>query len=448
MKDNSLFPQVEQLINNPSISYYIPLLSRAVVIKIIRDVLEKERNIWRETKEKPIIEHLIQEIINRCSLSQKKQIHRVINATGVIIHTNLGRSPIAKEVWDSASPLNTHYASVEYDSVSGKRGVRNSHISELLSHISGAKKGMVVNNNAAALYMILSHFAHNKEVIVSRSELVQIGGGFRIPDIMKQSGAILVEVGTTNITTVDDYLEAITDNTAIVLKVHRSNFALRGFTKEVDITQLAHALPPHIMVVSDQGSGMPLNGYPGEMSVSHHIKMGAHLVSFSSDKVLSSVQSGCIVGKEELINSLITSPLYRVLRPGKTVLTLLEQTLIRHLNGEMGHALQRIGLSVETQKERASRILKSISSPHISIIESHMTLGGGSSPDEFSDDISICISSPSSEKTAAYLRNRDIPIISTIDSHKVLLHISTLFEEDIPLVTLALQEIVENMLCT
>ncbi len=448
MKDDSLFPQVEQLINDSSISPFIPLLSRPSVIQIIRKVLEAERSIWKESKKKPNKEHILQEIQNRCVSVKKTQIQRVINATGVIIHTNLGRSPIAKEVWMSVEELNTSYASVEYDIESGKRGVRNNHISTLLSHLSGAENGMVVNNNASALYMILSHFAQNKEVIVSRSELVQIGGGFRIPDIMKHSLAILVEVGTTNVTTIEDYLDAITENTAMVLKVHRSNFALRGFTKEVSIKELAQHLPHHIHIVSDQGSGMPLQGYPGEMSISHHIKMGADLVSFSSDKVLSSVQGGCIVGKEEMINSLLTSPLYRVLRPGKTVLTLLEHTLIRYLNGEMGHALHRVGLSIEEQKEKAQSIVEHLSSNYIRVVTSHKTLGGGSSPDEFIEDISICIHSPSSEKSASYLRNRDIPIISTIDSRGVLLHLSTIFEEDIPIIISALQEIVESIECT
>ena len=448
MKDNSLFPQVEQLINEESISYWIPLLSRPIVIQTIRNIIDEERNLWKETKKVSTEKILIQKINNTCSLLKKRQINRVINATGVIIHTNLGRAPISKEVWDSVATLNTHYASVEYDIVSGKRGTRNSSLSNLLSLLSNSEKGMVVNNNASALFLILSHFAKGKEVIVSRSELVQIGGGFRIPDIMKASGAILVEVGTTNITTLDDYIGAITENTAMVLKVHRSNFVIRGFTKEVEIKKLATSIPPNIMIVSDQGSGMPTNGYTGETSIAHHIKMGAHLVSFSTDKVLSSVQSGCIVGKEDLINSLLTSPLYRILRPGKTILTLLEQTLINYFNGNKGHALQIIETSIEEQKKRAASVISSISSPQISIVESHMTLGGGSSPDEFSPDISICISSSSSERIAKNLRERKIPIISTIDQRGVLLHISTIFEEEIPLLRSALEEIIESKLCT
>ncbi|NCB01347.1 MAG: L-seryl-tRNA(Sec) selenium transferase [Spirochaetia bacterium] len=449
MKDNSLFPQVEQLINEQQISLWIPLLSRPIVLDIIRSVLDEQRTEWKKNHSTIEKEYLLQKITSSCRLNQQRHINRVINATGVIIHTNLGRSPISTSVWDKVALLNTRYANVEYDIDSGKRGIRNSTISSLLSHLSHSEGGMVVNNNASALYMVLFHFARGKEVIVSRSELVQIGGGFRIPEIMKDAGAKLVEVGTTNITTANDYLEAISENTAIILKVHRSNFALRGFTKEVGIKELASIIPSHILLISDQGSGMPLNGYPGETSVAQHIKEGADLVTFSGDKVLSSAQSGCIVGKEKYINSLLKCPIYRVLRPGKTILTILEQTLIEYLNGNKGHALDSINRSIEEMLHVANHILKNFETSTFSIVESFMTLGGGSSPDEKSPDISICISSDySTTEVTRYLRNREIPIITTVDNRGVLLHVSTIFEDEIEIIKQALQEIIEKIPCT
>ncbi len=448
MKENSLFPQVEQLINDQAISYWINKISRPVTIDVIRAILEKQRNTWKKTKTTPSRETLIEEITHSCRLLYIKNINHVINCTGVIIHTNLGRAPISLDVWNSVTPLNTRYANVEYDVDSGRRGIRNSNLSTLLSYLSHSEGGLVVNNNAAALYMTLFHFAKGREVIVSRSELVQIGGGFRIPDIMRDAGVHLVEVGTTNITSIDDYLSAINDNTAMILKVHRSNFALRGFCKEVGIKELAISLPKDILLVCDQGSGMPVAGHPGETSIAQHIKDGAHIVTFSTDKILSSVQGGCLVGKKEHIDSLVKCPMYRVLRPGKTVLSILEQTLISYLNGDKGHALRTIELSIEEMRARANEIIKACSSPSVSIVNSFMTLGGGSSPDEKSPDISICISKDySSEKVAHYLRHRDIPIVSTVEKIGVLLHVSTIFEEDILPIKIALKEIIENPSC-
>ena len=222
---------------------------------------------------------MIDRIAAACERQYRQRPIRVINCSGVLIHTNLGRAPLNRQVWDAVQAANTRYTALEYALEEGKRGQRNALFSPLFAELTGAEGAVVVNNNAAALFLILSTFAQGKEVIVSRGELVQIGGGFRIPEILEQSGATLVPVGTTNITTCADYLAAVTERTALVLKVHRSNFAIRGFTEEPSTAELASALPKKIMLVVDQGSGvLSSSTVPGETSVTEHIHAGASLV--------------------------------------------------------------------------------------------------------------------------------------------------------------------------
>ncbi|MDX9939963.1 MAG: L-seryl-tRNA(Sec) selenium transferase [Sphaerochaetaceae bacterium] len=437
-------PQVETLLQEPSVSRWIPLISRPMVTMIVREELQKIRQSWIEDKKEITHEELLDRIVRACVARYRRSPQRVVNCTGVIIHTNLGRSPIAHETWDAAGELNTAYSSLELDLDTGKRGQRNSLAGDLLSLLAGAESAMVVNNNAAALFLILSVLAKRKEVIVSRGELVQIGGGFRIPDILRQSGARLVEVGTTNITTCEDYLEAVTERTALVLKVHRSNFALRGFTGEPTTAELATALEGRVPLLVDQGSGIVRRGMPGEPPIEDHIRQGASLVCFSADKALGSVQAGCIVGTRKMITKLLQSPLYRVLRPGKTILTLLAHSLVAHLNGDKPPVLTCIDRSVREQQEMGIRVLEGLPEGRYSLASAPMTLGGGSSPDEYREGVAIrVLLDRPAEEILRRLRSLDPPIIGTIDKKVVLLHLGALFEEDVPYLRNSLRALAE-----
>jgi L-seryl-tRNA(Ser) seleniumtransferase len=436
-------PQVEALLQHPSIEKWFVHVSRPVAADVLRITIEEFRKrIGTEQKGFDL-----DEIVSACEKALAtiscQRLQQVINATGVIIHTNLGRAPISRENWERVGLLNYSYTNLEFDVAKGKRGKRSSFTSLLLTKMSGAEDALVVNNNAAAIFLILSAFAKRKEVIVSRSELVQIGGGFRIPDILKASGAKLVEVGTTNITTLADYLDAINEKTAMVLRVHRSNFALRGFTEEVGVRDLKQHLPSDLLLVVDQGSGVFDPRIPSETTVGRHIASGADLVSFSADKALGSVQAGCVVGKRELVAKLGKHPLFRTMRIGKTVSSLLEATLIDLLNGvdqPVGTLLFR---SVAEMRKTGSSILERIKSERLSLIEDTMTLGGGSTPDESLPSLSIRLASSKPQKDAQGLRLRPIPIITTIHKGAVHINLGTVMYHETEELVSALTNLVE-----
>lgn len=445
MSDQRLrIPQVETLLQEPTIQHWFALLSRPITVDQVRKVLEQVRSDWASCKSMPTRGEIVAMIEASCENRYLRRPRRVINCTGVIGHTNLGRAPVSIDVWNDAAPENTGYCSIELDLVSGKRGERNALVSDLLSQATEAESAIVVNNNAAAIFLTLSVFAKRKEVIVSRGELVQIGGGFRIPDILRQSGAKLVEVGTTNITTIEDYVEAVTERTAMVLKVHRSNFALRGFSSEPNTRELSAALPPHVLLVVDQGSGVLDDGRPGETSVASHVSQGAHVVTFSADKALGSVQAGCIAGSAMLMAKLRRSPLYRVLRPGKTVLTLLEHSMVRRLNGELPPVLRLYDRSVEELRLLGEQIIEALPEHSCTLVEAPMTLGGGSCPDEQVPGIAIRLNMKASpERLLSSLRAMDVPIIGTIEHKAVNLNLGAVSAQDVPLIIESLRKLLE-----
>ena len=434
-------PHIEILLQQPAIEAWFDKISRPMAVEVVRATIQEFRERI-EREEKPFT---FEEIVEGCARAlaeyEQRRLQPVINATGIIIHTNLGRSPISREHWEKVSELNTSYTNLEFNLHTGKRGKRSSFTTELLCKLSGSEDALVVNNNAAAIFLILSAFAKRKEVIVSRSELVQIGGGFRIPDILTASGAKLVEVGTTNITTLDDYLGAINDRTAMVLRVHRSNFALRGFTEEVGVKELKANLPPHLLLVVDQGSGVFDQKVPAEITVDQHIKDGADVVSFSADKALGSVQGGCIVGKSEFVTKLGKHPLYRVLRVGKTITSLLEASLIDHLNGKEQPVGQLLWRDSATLKAAGAVIIGKIKSDRLALVEDTMTLGGGSTPDETLPSISIRVETSKPNKDAEALRMRPIPIIATVQKGALHLNLGTIFESEYDEVIIGLKEL-------
>ena len=378
-------------------------------------------------------EAILQALVHRCRETARCRIHHLINATGVVLHTNLGRAPISKAAWRGAEAVNTGFSNLEFDLQSGKRGQRKGIIPDLLSVLVGAEDALMVNNNAAAVFLLLSALATDREVIVSRGEQVQIGGGFRIPEILAQTGARMVEVGTTNITRIEDYTAALSPDTAMVLTVHASNFRIRGFTERPGIRELAASLPDGVLLVADQGSGTTTERIPGEHSVSHYLSSGADLVSFSGDKVLGGPQAGFIVGRQELIQTLSRHPLNRVFRPGKTIYSLMEEALVARLNRAAEPPVEAVlGLPLEQLRVRGETVLAELPPEAARLVDSTVTTGGGSAPDEHFPSLSIeLLSQEKPEKLLAALRRMEPPIVGKILDGRVQLNLATLLPDEV-----------------
>ncbi|WP_392561036.1 L-seryl-tRNA(Sec) selenium transferase [Orbus sturtevantii] len=439
--------QVEKWLSLTEIQPYHVKLSRPIVSEIIKWQIDQYREFIIRNNLSVDNIRLLSNIIIALENECLKCLQPVINATGIIVHTNLGRSPLPKMVWDNASDAMCRYSNLELNLHNGKRGDRMGILPTMLNRYFGGESALLVNNNAAAIHLILKAFAQGKEVIVSRGEQVQIGGGFRIPEILAESGAILRDVGTTNITTVDDYLDAITDNTSMVLIVHQSNYYIEGFSKQADIIQLAQKLPKHILLVVDQGSGNQLNGISGEKTVSHYLKAGAHLVCFSGDKILGGPQSGIILGQKSIINTLVKHPMMRVFRPGKETYILLEKLLIHYLNKDndvMSRVQTVLNHPLEWHKERAEQI--AIIAPNqLTLINEKYLIGGGTTPkaqfDTWAIEVKIAINP---HLIIEQLRNNKPSIIATIKKDKVIIYPVTLFDDELERVKKVLQQILAN----
>lgn len=431
-------PQVEQLLQREFLQPFIAALSRPLVTELVREELAAIRQLpaFRERGVAAI--PLDERLSARCQHHLRQRQTRVINATGTVIHTNLGRSPLHPALWDEVRELNTSYNNLELSLNQGKRGERKGLIARLLGCLTGAEESLVVNNNAAAVLLMLQTLAAGREVIVSRGEQIQIGGGFRIPDILALSGAKLVEVGTTNITTAEDYLNAITEQTALVLMVHRSNFAIRGFTESPDIHELARALPPHVLLAVDQGSGLTTETFTDEEpSVRHYLKAGAHLVCYSGDKLLGGPQAGMVSGRADLIARLEKHPMMRAFRPSRIVYSLLERMLIHKLNRDpRGEGIaQRTVCNAEAMQEHASALLRALPG-RLRQVPAQLVVGGGTLPDQFYPALALEIIDPRpAQQLHDALRALPVPVIATVRQQSVLLNMATLLPGDLPLLT-------------
>lgn len=442
----SRLPQIERLLEADELKYWFPRLSRPLVARLAAETIEEARERIQAGEAFPGAGAIVRAVLKRCRETAKRRIHHLINATGVMLHTNLGRAPISRTAWRSAEAVNTGFSNLEFDLQTGKRGKRKGIIPDLLSLLVGSEGALMVNNNAAGVFLILSALAKGKEVIVSRGEQVQIGGGFRIPEILAQSGARMVEVGTTNITRLEDYTAALGADTAMVLMVHSSNFRIRGFTARPSIRELASSLPEDVLLIVDQGSGTTTERIPGEQSVRYYLNSGAHLVSFSGDKVLGGPQAGFIVGKEELIQTLARHPLNRVFRPGKTIFSLMEEALIARLNRTVPPPVEAVlNLSMEELQERGKILLSDLPSGRARLVDSAVTTGGGSAPDERFPSLSVELESAESPQTLlAALRELDPPIIGIIVDGKVQLNLATLPAEELQTVKEALNRLLSG----
>ncbi len=433
--DFSNIPSKEKLLEDSAIKPWIELLSRPLVSRIIDGTLGDVRSEASEGRTIPDYGDITERTVAACTALYRRRIHRVINGTGILLHTNMGRSPILKESWEACKDVNTSYSNLEFDLATGKRGKRNGIVPELLSLLTGAESSMLVNNNAAAVFLVLSVLAAGREVIVSRGEQVQIGGGFRIPEILTLSGARLLEIGTTNITTLKDYQRAIHPDIAGVLSVHRSNFAIRGFTSQPSLSEIRKVLPEKAFLFVDQGSGTLSDEIRGEKPVRQILREGADLVSFSCDKVLGGPQGGVICGKTHLIRLLEEHQLYRVFRPGKTVFSLLEDILIKKLNGN-SYLQERLFLDRGDLQTRASRIAEKLPEKSLEIVPTGCSSGGGSSPDERYPSIGLrFLSSVAPDTLIARLRSAEVPVIGYISDNMVYIDLAAIDPADDALLT-------------
>lgn len=422
-----------------------------------RRVVSKIRELWKRGKISELKEEFLLKLMQEVFTEyETPSLKRVINATGVVIHTNLGRSPLSEEAITQLVCVAKYYSNLEYDLTKGKRGSRYVHVEEILKEITGAEGALVVNNNAAAVLISLNTLAKGKEVIVSRGELVEIGGSFRIPEVMKWAGCILREVGTTNKTHFFDYEDAITENTAMLLKVHRSNFALVGFTKEVSTEDLVALGKKYgLYVMKDLGSGCFIDfskyGYLKEPTVQEVLRAGVDVVTFSGDKLLGGPQAGIILGKKELIDKIRKNPLNRALRIDKLTLAGLEATLRLYRDEKIAiehiPILKMILTPEEELLKRAKKLLRklkrAIKSFTFELIKTTGKTGGGALPllELPSWAVGVKSSSLSPSQLQEILREVRPPIIARVEQDVLLLDLRCVFEEEIPLIVRAFKEL-------
>jgi L-seryl-tRNA(Ser) seleniumtransferase len=420
-------PSVDQLLRRVK---HVDAFPQTLVTGEIRAVLAREREALKAGA--PPSNIPIEQLVE-CRLRKllEPSLRAVINASGVILHTNLGRAPLAE-----FKPI-PRYSNLEYDLEEGKRGRRDVHTGRLLECLLG-QPAIVVNNNAAAVYLVLHELAAGYEVLVSRGELIEIGDGFRIPEIMARSGAILREVGTTNRTRIEDYQQAITEKTRLILRVHPSNFRMTGFTSRPEIQELAElARRSGIPLFEDLGSGCLVDLRAmgiDEPVVSESFAAGVHLVSFSCDKLLGGPQSGIIAGDAGLVARIRRNPMYRAFRVDKLVIECLETTL-RHLIKQDWQAiptLRMIFASSDEIRERAERVssrLPGLPVP-VAIRESESAIGGGSTPDRTLPTWIVELSVPRPDEFARALRTAPIPVIARIEQEKIVLDMRTVADEE------------------
>jgi len=361
----------------------------------------------------------------------------VINATGVVIHTNLGRAPLAEAAIERVISLARGYSNLEYDIDKGARGSRTVHAESLITSITGAEAALVVNNNAAAIMLILAGLAAGREVVISRGELVEIGGGFRIPDVMRQSGAVLREVGTTNRTRITDYLASVSAATAMFLRVHPSNFRIEGFTERPALADLVGlARQASVSIVEDIGSGCLSDDLAGEPSVQASIAAGVDLVCFSGDKLLGGPQCGIIAGRTAMIDRLRTHPLMRALRADKITFAMLEATLSEYSSGRAASTVpvqRMLQLSAEEIEARAQGLADTLAASgwRVALISGSSAVGGGSAPGLELPTVllSIARDGESADATERWLRSLDPPVVARIEHDLVVLDLRTVLPD-------------------
>lgn len=443
----SALPSVDELIKSPEGIKWLSIAHRRIVLKAIRDVLaSKRKDILEGLTSVFSIDNLLIDIRRDIVKLSSYSLVPVINATGIVIHTNLGRASLSEKILGNVLEACKGYSNLEYDLETGKRGKRHAHTKRLLKEITGAEDSLIVNNNAAAVLLCLSGMAKGKEVIVSRGELVEIGGSFRIPDVMAASNAVLREVGTTNKTHLYDYSNALNENTALILKVHQSNYKIIGFSADVKIEELVLLGMKHqIPVMYDLGSGCLLDlkpyGIHTEPSVWDVVKTGVDLVSFSGDKLLGGPQGGLIVGKKKYIERLRKNPLSRALRIDKLTIAAFEATFMEYMDPDNARTeipvLKMLFQPIEGIRSRAKKIAsglrRTLKDIKIEVIKDTSKAGGGSLPEaEFPTfAVSIKPAAMSVNELESRLRISIPPVIARIKDGSLLLDARTISKHEI-----------------
>jgi len=467
-KKQTLFkkiPAVDRLLLSPKISEASSIFPRDLILKAVNQVLDELRTRIQkgedvEDQSELSIDTLSNRIVSRLELISRPSLRPVINATGVVIHTNLGRSILPEKVLKKFRPLAGGYSNLEYDLDQGERGSRYSHVEGILKELTSAEAAMVVNNNAAAVLIALETLAKGREVVVSRGQLVEIGGSFRIPDVMRKSGAKMVEVGTTNKTHLRDYEEVISPETALLLKVHTSNFQIVGFTEEVTMSELSPLGKQYgIPVMEDLGSGclVDFSKYSliKEPTVHDVLAHGADLVTFSGDKLLGGPQAGIILGRKDLVDAIKRNQLCRALRIDKLTLLALEETLRLYRDERIAvkeiPTLKMICQSHSLLEKKAGRLLKLVGKLKtgnfsIELTDGNSKVGGGALPLLELSSRLLCLvpKKLSPQFMERWLRAFDPPVITRLEKERVLLDVRTIQEKDLKTIAQAIRELAQH----
>jgi L-seryl-tRNA(Ser) seleniumtransferase len=425
-------PAVHELVRDAERAGFTERAPRAVVTDAVRDVLDGARGGDGREPEGGWLAAVEREVERQV----RPALQRVVNATGVVLHTNLGRAPLARAA-EGAMREASGYTALEYDVAEGVRGSRQSHVGRLLSDLTGAEAAFVATNAAAALLLVVNTVSEGRETIVSRGELVEIGGSFRLPEILAKSGGVLVEVGTTNRTRLRDYELAVGPRTGAILKVHRSNFTMQGFVSEVPLGELvALGLTRGIPIVHDVGSGLLVSleahGLTGEPLVPHSVAAGA-LVVFSGDKLLGGPQAGIVLGPGEAIRRVAENPLARALRPDKTILAALEATLALYREPDAAlreiPVLAMLTMGPDALRERAARLAALV--PRAATVPGYSAVGGGAFPHASLATTVVALDVPDAGRALADLRRAEPPIVARIEEGRLIADVRTIADHEL-----------------
>lgn len=456
-------PKVDELLMEERVKEISANLIREQVVDVIRAVVETKRKTILESEEllsESFVSYdtVVEEVIEAVNYSNVKSLRRVINGTGVVLHTNLGRAKLAKSAMEAVAEVADKYSTLEYDPVKGRRGSRHDHVEKIIEKITGAEAAMVVNNNAAATTICLATLGRGKEIIISRGELVEIGGSFRIPEIMEESGAHLVEVGTTNKTKLKDYQNKINEQTGALMKVHTSNYKVIGFTEEATLKELVNlGKEADIPVIYDMGNGLmvSLRDYGiDEPTVKEAMSDGTDVILFSGDKLLGGPQGGVIIGKKKYIDMMKAHPLARILRVDKMTLAAMEATFKEYYDDDNAKekipTLKMLTRSSKQLEDAAGDLLALIKEKapefSVSIEQTEDVVGGGSAPATILKGYSVSVFSEklSAQELEKSLRTDAFPIIVRINRDKVLFDVRTLTCDEYQIIAERLGKIIRE----
>ena len=442
MSEFRKLPQIDKILKRSEFKDKIT----SFVSKFAKDEIEFQRAEISLGKPCAEFEKIIENILARYEKFERSSLQKVINATGVIVHTNLGRSAIDEEILNRAKEIITGYSNLEYDLEKGARSNRYDYVGSLLANLFDFEDAIVVNNNASAVFLVLNTFAKGGEAIISRGELVEIGGSFRVPEVMANSGSVLKEVGTTNKTNLDDYKNAINENSKMILKVHRSNFDIVGFSEDVAMDELSRLAEKYSMIdYYDLGSGyataLPYGLENGEVGLNSLAKSGVSLVSFSGDKLFGSVQCGIILGKKELIEQLKKNQLLRMLRVDKVIISILCESVKAYMNREFSliTTLNHLYKSADELKNLANLINQRLKFP-LKIVDTKTFVGGGTMPNRAIPSVALALSGDANLNEVKF---RAKNIIGRIENGEFLLDLRSVLSSDLDELIKAIKDMEE-----